>query len=208
MNRLPLLFIGIIVTFASSWMGLVAYPYIKLGSLQPLVSEETGGLLPPPMPGNAIAGQRIYAANGCLYCHSQQVRPDWLSTDIAKGLGPRQTVARDYMRDKPSFLGTMRTGPDLTNVGLRYDAKWQYRHLYEPGEVTPGSIMPAFRFLFREQPIAGQPSVEALELTGSHKPKPGFEIVPTERARILVAYLISLKRNYPLPEAPEPGAAE
>ncbi len=208
MNKLPLLFIGIIVTFASSWVGLVAYPSIKLGSLQPEVSEETGGLLPPPLPGDAIAGQRSYASNGCMYCHSQQVRPEWLSTDIAKGLGPRQTVARDFMRQKPSFLGTMRTGPDLTNVGVRYDAKWQYRHLYEPMEVTPGSIMPAFRYLFREQKIQGQPSPDALELTGPHQPRPGHEIVPTQEARELVAYLLSLKRNYPLPEAPEPTGGE
>jgi cytochrome c oxidase cbb3-type subunit 2 len=91
---------------------------------------------------------------------------------------------------------------------MRWDAKWHYRHLYEPAEVTPGSIMPAFRFLFREQEIAGQPSDEAIAVTGPHKPQPGFEIVPTENARVLVAYLLSLKRNYPLPEAPEPSGAQ
>lgn len=204
MNRLPLLFLGIFLTFASAWAGLVAYPYLKLGQLLPITNEETGELVPPPLSGIADAGQDVYAANGCLYCHSQQVRPAYLSTDIAKGLGPRRTVARDYIRSRPAFLGTMRTGPDLTNVGLRYSAEWQHRHLYEPGEISKGSIMPAFRYLYIMQKIEGAPSADALkDLTGPHAPKPGYEVVPTEDAKALVAYLLSLKRNYPLPESPE-----
>jgi cytochrome c oxidase cbb3-type subunit 2 len=152
----------------------------------------------------ADAGMDVYSANGCLYCHSQQVRPAYLSTDIAKGLGPRRTVARDYIRSRPVFLGTMRTGPDLTNVGLRYSAEWQHRHLYEPAEVSKGSIMPAFRYLYRMQKIQGAPSADAVQgLTGPHAPKPGYEVVPTGDAKALVAYLLSLKRDYSLPEAPE-----
>jgi cytochrome c oxidase cbb3-type subunit 2 len=205
MNKLPILFLGIFITFASSWVGLVAYPYVKLGFLQPEVLEATGELVPPPMAGDAIAGQHVYAANGCLYCHSQQVRSTNLSTDVAKGLGPRQTVARDYINARPVFLGTMRTGPDLTNIGVRQPlAQWHHQHLYEPGVVTAGSIMPPFRFLYRMQKIEGQPSADALDLRGPYRPETGYEVVPTEDAKNLVAYLISLKRNYPLPEAPEP----
>ncbi len=204
MNRLPLLFIGIFLTFASAWAGLVAYPYLKLGGLLPITNEETGELAPPPISGIANAGQTVYAANGCVYCHSQQVRPAYLSTDIAKGLGPRRTVARDYIRAKPAFLGTMRTGPDLTNVGLRYNAEWQHRHLYEPSQVSKGSIMPAFRYLYTVQKIQGAPNEDAVKgLTGPYAPQPGYEVVPTEDAKALVAYLLSLKRDYPLPESPE-----
>lgn len=204
MNRMPLLFLGIFLTFASAWAGLVAYPYLKLGHMAPVISEDTGNPLPPPLSGLADAGQAVYAANGCIYCHSQQVRPAYLSTDIAKGLGPRRTVARDYIRSRPAFLGTMRTGPDLTNVGLRYAEEWHYRHLYEPSEVSKGSIMPPFRFLFRMQKIQGRPSGNAVQgLLGPHAPQPGYEVVPTADARALVAYLLSLKRDYPLPEAPE-----
>ena len=51
--------------------------------------------------------------------------------------------------------------------------------------------------------ISGQPSNEAVTgLTGPHAPAPGFEVVPTEDAKVLAAYLLSLKRNDPLPEAP------
>jgi cytochrome c oxidase cbb3-type subunit 2 len=205
MNRLPLIFLGIFLTFLSAWIGLVAYPYVNLGKLGPEVDEESGDLVPPPLSGSAIAGQRVYASAGCVYCHSQQIRPAYLSTDIQKGLGVRRTVARDYIREQPAFLGTMRTGPDLTNIGVRYpDANWHHQHLYEPMTVTPGSIMPSFRYLYRLRPISGQQSANAVQgLRGPHAPPPGFEVVPSEDAVNLVAYLVSLKRNYPLPEAPE-----
>lgn len=208
MNRLPLIFLGVFLTFASSWVGLVAYPYLTLGRMEPLPDEETGGYFPPSNPGLAIAGQKVYAASGCLYCHSQQVRRAPLSTDIEKGLGPRPTVARDYLRAQPVFLGTMRTGPDLTNIGARQpDTNWHHQHLYEPKTVTEWSIMPSFRYLYKMQKIQGQASDDAVKgLRGPHAPPPGYEVVPTDDAKALVAYLVSLKRNYPLPEAPEPPA--
>lgn len=202
MNRLPWLFVGILGFFATSWLGLVAYPYLQLGHLRPERSPTTGEPVPPPLTGSAREGARVFAANGCVYCHSQQVRPAWLSTDIEKGWGPRQTVARDYLHERPAFLGTMRTGPDLTNIGVRQpSAAWHFQHLYEPATVSPGSIMPAFRYLFRPQKITGSPAPDALALRGPHAPPPGYEIVPTPEARDLVAYLLSLRRNEPLPEA-------
>ncbi len=208
MNRLPILFLGILAFFATSWLGLVAYPYLRLGNLQPERSLATGQLVPPPLTSSAAAGARVYAENGCIYCHSQQVRPAWLSTDIEKGLGTRQTVARDYLRERPSFLGTMRSGPDLANIGVRKtDARWHYEHLYEPSVVSPGSIMPAFRFLFVEQPMGEAPSPEALVIRGAHKPRDGCEILPTQEARDLVAYLLSLQREQSLPEAETPSAS-
>ena len=208
MNKLPMLFAGVLLTFASTWLGFVVYPYLALGRMQPVPDEDTGGYFPPTSSGLAVAGQRVYAANGCLYCHSQQVRPTPLSTDIEKGLGRRRTVARDYLRAQPVFLGTMRTGPDLTNIGARQpDANWHHRHLYDPRSVTDWSIMPSFRFLYKMQQIQGQPSDEAVQgLTGPLAPPAGWEVVPSGKAKALVAYLLSLKRNYPLPESPMPPA--
>jgi Cbb3-type cytochrome oxidase, cytochrome c subunit len=209
MTSMTKLIAGLVVAVGSSWAAMVAYPFAKLATLQPEVSEETGGLLPPPLPGNAIAGQRVYAANGCVHCHSQQVRPAPFATDIARDLGTRQTVARDYLRYDPAFLGLVRTGPDLSNVGVRHqEAAWFFRHLYEPEQVTPGSIMPSFRYLFEEREIQGQRSALAVDVQGPHAPKPGYEIVPKQDAIELVAYLMSLKRDYPLTEAPPPPPAE
>jgi cytochrome c oxidase cbb3-type subunit 2 len=102
------------------------------------------------------------------------------------------------------MLGTMRTGPDLTNIGERQaDAAWHYRHLYNPQITSPGSIMPPHAFLFDVRTIgqAGR-STNALVLEGPFAPPAGQEVIPTRRAEQLVAYLRSLKSSGDLPEAP------
>lgn len=204
MHRLSTLLIGILLVFLTSWVGVVAYSSCQLGHLDPVDDADTGGTLPPNLQGDAIAGQRVYAAEGCIACHSQQVRQTSVTgTDIARGWGVRPSVARDYVRDSSAFLGSTRLGQDLSNVGVRLpDAKWHYRHLYRPGSVSEGSIMPSFSHLFEVRKIQGQRSDEALDLTGADAPKAGYEVVPTTDAKNLVAYLLSLRHDYPLPEAP------
>lgn len=205
MNKMPVIIIGAFFTFLSSWIGLVAYPYLQLGRFTPFTAEDTGDINPPPLSGLAVMGQRAYASSGCIYCHSQQVRQVGYGSDLERGWGSRPTVARDYMREKPAFLGTMRTGPDLTNIGARQpSAMWHHQHLYQPGVVSPGSIMPSYRYLYRLQKIQGQRSANAIDLLPPDTAPAGYEVVPTHEAEALVAYLLSLNRNYPLPEAPEP----
>jgi cytochrome c oxidase cbb3-type subunit 2 len=205
MNRMPVIVIGVFLTFLSSWLGLVAYPYFNLARYTPVVDENTGDINPPPLSGLAERGQQVYASAGCIYCHSQQVRQIGYGSDLARGWGSRPTVARDYMRESPVFLGTMRTGPDLTNIGARQpSAMWHHQHLYQPAVVSPGSIMPSYRYLYETRKIEGQRSAEAIDLLPPDITPEGYEIVPTYETEALVAYLVSLNRNYPLPEAPEP----
>jgi len=61
--------------------------------------------------------------------------------------------------------------------------------------------MPPHRFLFEKREIVGAPSPKALRLPSHEAPPAGYEVVPTPRAEKLVAYLLSLKTNYDLPEA-------
>ena len=205
MNKMPVIIFGAFLTFLTSWIGLVAYPSLQLGRFTPFTAEDTGDINPPPLSGMAVMGQRVYASSGCIYCHSQQVRQVGYGSDLERGWGARPTVARDYMRENPAFLGTMRTGPDLTNIGARQpSAMWHHQHLYQPTVVSPGSIMPSYRYLYRLQKIEGQRSANAIDLLPPDTAPEGYEIVPTYEAEALVAYLISLNRNYPLPEAPEP----
>jgi cytochrome c oxidase cbb3-type subunit 2 len=68
-------------------------------------------------------GRRIYAANGCIYCHSQQIRPDYAAYDIDRKWGERRSAPRDYIFDRPVQLGKERMGPDLANVGKRAPAE-------------------------------------------------------------------------------------
>jgi cytochrome c oxidase cbb3-type subunit II len=198
----PLIFVGIFLTLASSWCGLVLMPQIQLGRQQAVKIEETGEFYPTPRSGLAQQGFEIYRANGCIYCHSQQVRPEGFGADILRNWGQRRTVARDYLYDKPVMLGTMRTGPDLTNIGLRQtSAAWHLLHLYNPRIVSKGSIMPPFPFLFEKKKIGSRPSPDALNLPPEFALEPGYEIVPRPEANALVQYLLSLKANAPLPEA-------
>ena len=97
----------------------------------------------------------------------------------------------------------MHTGPDLSNIGQRQpSADWHLSHLYNPQITSKGSIMPPYAFLFEKRKIGATPASNAVKLTGEFAPPPGYEIVPTEEAKNLVAYLISLKADAALPEAP------
>ncbi len=205
MNRFSTFFLGVFGVFGASWLGLVAYPYLTFAALQPHKDENTGAIAPPGIPGTAAQGYHVYAGNGCVNCHTQFVRDKNEGSDIERKWGNRRTVARDYLFDGQVFLGDSRQGPDLTNVGVRQtDAQWFYRLLFDPRQMNPEANMPAYPWLFAERKIVGQVSADALHLQGSDAPPPGYEIVPTRQARELVGYLLSLKRDYPLPEAPEP----
>jgi cytochrome c oxidase cbb3-type subunit 2 len=205
--KAPPLFAGIFATFALSWFGMVMIPQAQIGNLQPQVDEENNDAYPVSVSGIADAGRRVYAANGCIYCHTQQVREEHSGGDIARGWGQgaggaRRTVARDYLYERPTLLGSTRTGPDLSNAGWRQpSAEWHYLHLYDPPSVTPGSNMPPFRFLFEKRKISGQRAANALTLWGTNKPEDGYEVVPTNDAKVLVGYLLSLDHSHPLKEA-------
>jgi cytochrome c oxidase cbb3-type subunit 2 len=80
-------------------------------------------------------------------------------------------------------------------------------HLYSPRSINPDSNMPAYRFLYEKQRIAGERSAEALQLSGSDAPPEGWEVVPTYDARCVVAYLIGLNQSHPLKEVRSVGGA-
>ncbi len=113
------LFLGIFGTFAFSWAGLILIPNYQIGHLDPQMDEEGTDVYPAPKSGMADRGRRIYAANGCVYCHSQQVRPEYAASDIDRKWGERRSAPRDYLFERPVLLGEMRMGPDLANVGKR-----------------------------------------------------------------------------------------
>jgi len=127
MKGLVPLFIGLFGTFAFSWVGLTVIPNWQIGALNPQTDEEGTDAYPTPKSGMADRGRQIYAANGCIYCHSQQIRPDYDSADIdrVRDAGPspgpkwaeRRSAPRDYIFDRPVVLGQERMGPDVANIG-------------------------------------------------------------------------------------------
>ena len=192
--------------FAFGWLGVVLYSALVLGRLEPWTDPAAGGIYPAGQDGLVRMGERVYAANGCLYCHTQAVRSASLSADLDKKLGPRRLVARDFLNRGEALAGLLRMGPDLSNYGLRAPSAAEiHRHLFEPAIAVPGSDMPSYRFLYKTRRISGERAWNAVGgLSGPHAPQAGYEVVPSEEAEALVAYLLSLKRDYPLPEAPKP----
>ena len=122
MKGLAPLFLGIFGTFAFSWIGLTVIPTWQIGHLNPESDEEGTDIYPRPQSGMFTRGEHVYAANGCVYCHSQQVRADYIADDIERKWGNRRSAPRDYIFERPVFLGKMRMGQDLANIGARAPA--------------------------------------------------------------------------------------
>ena len=197
MNYASWLFLGVFLTFATAWVALVFVPNEQLKDLQSQQDEITGELHPAPFTGAQTRGMRVYVANGCVYCHSQQVRGgDW-NADLERGWGLRRSHPKDYIYDLPQQLGTMRTGPDLANIGVRQPSPaWHYLHLYDPEITSPGSNMPPHPFLFEKRKVAGERSADALKLEGEWAVGEAWEVVPRAEARDLVKYLQRLDQSY------------
>src|SRR5438477_11933993 len=117
------LVLGILATLAFSWLGLAYIPDLQIGHLDPQSDEEGTDIYPVPKSGMAERGRRVYIANGCFYCHSQQVRADYAAADIDRKWGDRRSAPRDYIFDRPVMLGKTRLGPDLANIGKRAPAE-------------------------------------------------------------------------------------
>ena len=121
------LVLGILATLAFSWLGLAYIPDLQIGHLDPQSDEEGTDIYPMPKSGMAERGRRVYVANGCFYCHSEQIRADYAAADIDRPRdaassptpkwGDRRSAPRDYIFDRPALLGKMRMGPDLANIG-------------------------------------------------------------------------------------------
>jgi cytochrome c oxidase cbb3-type subunit II len=196
----PFLPIGVFLTIALSLSGLIIVPNWQFQGLKP-VTKADGSQYPAPLTGDSAAGRAVYIDQGCIYCHTQQIRMKGYGADIRRNWGTRRSVPRDYIYEKPHQLGTQRTGPDLASIGSRQPSvDWQALHLYDPQITSPGSVMPGFEYLF-EEVKGGTPPATAIKVPPGKGKNGVTHIVPKERGRQLIAYLISLNKTFPLPEA-------
>ena len=91
-----------------------------------------------------LAGRHVYIKNSCNACHSQLVRPFKSETDRYG----HYSRSGEYAYDRPFLWGSKRTGPDLMRVGNYRTTDWHENHMKSPSSVVPGSVMPAYRWLF------------------------------------------------------------
>ena len=182
---------GAMVMLSLSTSALVVVPYLQVRDIAPAEGLK-------PYTSAQLRGREVYIANGCVYCHTQQPRAQGFGPDLARGWG-RATVAADYAYDRPHLLGTMRTGPDLMNIGVRQPSEqWHLGHLFQPRAYVPGSIMPSYPFLF-ELKTSDQvaPGDVQVQLPPGQSPR-GQVVVARPEAMDLVRYLQSLDRSYPV----------
>ncbi len=223
-NDLWRILAGLGAAFGVPWLLLVVAPYLRLTAEEPVAySEEEGSAFvayPDPNMvrfGESDYGAKIYGREGCAYCHTQVVRPTYAGPDMwREGWGGRKGFTRetrpgDYIGEGYAYLGYQRIGPDLSNVGTRIadrlkadesgmtDRQWHHLHLYAPRQLQDYSVMPSFGHLYEKVPAAGRDSGEALPLEGEFAPEEGYVIVPTPEAEALVDYLISRRKDTPLP---------
>ncbi|WP_417276090.1 cbb3-type cytochrome c oxidase subunit II [Castellaniella sp.] len=193
MNKLLPLLIGAIGVLLLATLMIVILPAWQMRTAEPPEQLE-------PYTDQQVLGRRQYVANGCVYCHSQQPRSTGQTLfDGARGWG-RASTPGDYFYDAPHLLGTMRTGPDLLNIGARITSRdWHLTHLYQPRAIFDWSIMPSYPYMFEEKDEAS-PNDVVVRLPAEFQPADGKVVVARKEALNLVDYLLSLDRTYPASE--------
>lgn len=186
MNRVVPLFVTAFAILAFATLMLVIAPGVQIRQQAP-----AAGLV--DYTPQQLAGRAQYVSLGCVYCHSQQPRSAGQTlADMSRGWGPAPTSA-DFAYDRPHQLGTMRTGPDLLNVGARLPSRdWHLTHLYQPRAIFDWSIMPSYPFLFEHKKAPAKDDV-VVQLPPEFQ-KHGEVVVAKKEALDLVAYLQSLNR--------------
>lgn len=186
MNKAYLFVLGGSSTFLLSLFFFIALPRYQVGNIDPAKIAEVS-----PYNEGELKGREVYIEYGCVYCHSQQVRDPAFGTDQKFGWGDASAPA-EYAFDRPHLLGTMRTGPDLSNIGTRQPSStWHHLHLYDPRLLVNWSIMPGFEFLYSKIKTKEKPNENAIPLPGSTD----TWIIPHRKADHLVAYLLKLQRG-------------
>lgn len=129
----------------------------------------------------------------------------------------RETLATDYQGEAIAHTGLMRIGPDLSNLGRRLEAKenvahlaeigltperWLYAHLYDPrgvdglrrgnDDLEANSACPSKKGLFVTASLS---TVRSAILKGKNDDGETVALIPTDDARALVSYLLSLKKD-------------
>jgi cytochrome c oxidase cbb3-type subunit 2 len=214
MNELRNFTIKLAICFGLPWLFLIVFPWSNMKGLEPVPYGEddadyVGAAYPPGESGLHRVGQRVYASEGCAYCHTQMVRPTYAGSDIWRGWGGRKedrfarsTRPRDYLGEDVALLGARRYGSDLSNVGWRRpDAAWLHSLLYEPSAEQAETNMPSYAHLYEKRVVESAPADDAVKVWTDEESGLQYEVIPSSAAKALVDYLMSLKKDYRVPLA-------
>lgn len=141
LEGLPLVFSGLVVAAV-----VVASIFSLVPTFLTPMQYHVPNMIRPYSPLELL-GRDIYVREGCYTCHSQQIRT--MVSDVLR-YGDISTM-EESAYDRPFQWGSKRTGPDLARVGKKYPDLWHYRHMIDPREVTPKSLMPAYAWLEKDR---------------------------------------------------------
>lgn len=136
------------------------------------------------------AGEHIFAIEGCWYCHTDQTRTlvQDLVVNGSESYPAPPSSANEYIYQKVTFPGTRRIGPDLSRVAIKRPSRdWHKGHFWSPKTASVGSIMPAFRHFFDDDPrgtagvIPGLPNYQ-FEAIFQYLMTKGTRITPPNQA--------------------------
>lgn len=119
-----------------------------------------------------LQGRDIYIREGCYTCHSQMIRP--FRDEVARY--GEYSKAGEFVYDHPFQWGSKRTGPDLAREGspkLKRPDSWHFNHMYEPRSMSPGSLMPAYVWLYDQRIDTGSTpaKIRAMQTLGVPYPE-------------------------------------
>ena len=119
-----------------------------------------------------LEGRDLYIREGCVSCHSQMIRPLRFETERYG----EYSKAGEFVYDHPFLWGSKRTGPDLAREGGKRNNKWHYEHLIRPKDISPGSVMPAYPWLNKNELDLSllEKKIKAMQTLGVPYPE-GFE---------------------------------
>ncbi len=127
-----------------------------------------------------LQGRDIYIREGCVGCHSQMIRPFRSETERYG----EYSKAGEFVYDHPFLWGSKRTGPDLHRVGGKYPHAWHYMHMMEPQTISPGTIMPAYPWLFTDNTKYNELEGKIITMRKLGVPYPeGMEQIAEKEAR-------------------------
>ncbi|HCE54483.1 MAG: cytochrome-c oxidase, cbb3-type subunit I [Lutibacter sp.] len=92
-----------------------------------------------------LEGRDIYIREGCNNCHSQMIRP--FRSEVERY--GEYSKAGEFIYDFPFLWGSRRTGPDVHRIGGKYNDNWHFNHMLDPRSTSPGSIMPRYSWLIK-----------------------------------------------------------
>ncbi len=140
-----------------------------------------------------LEGRDIYIREGCLGCHSQMIRPFRSETERYGDY----SKSGEFIYDRPFLWGSKRTGPDLHRQGGKYPDSWHYNHMLEPTSMSPGSIMPAYPWLIKNdlKTSLTTAKIRALQKLGTPYPEGYDEIALDDLQKQAAIITASLEKD-------------